>query len=266
MKLKELVISKDTQPRVDLDQDVISEYAELLREGVKFPPVTVFFDSTKYYLVDGHHRYHAHKLAGFADIESTIINGTYRDAVLYAVGANDDHGIRRTNADKRKAVNTLLEDLEWMEWTDSEIARKCKVSRTFVTKVKESLTATPALERKYIKDGVEKTMDVSNIVKLKPAPKPEYEFENEDELSQLKNAHKELAEENAVLSDKLAVVTMTEDQANWESILKEYRETLRVQELEITALTNARNHLQSENAELIKQVKYWRKRAEKAVA
>ena len=109
-------------------------------------------------------------------------------------------------------------------------------------------------------------MDVSNIVKLKPAPKPEYEFENEDELSQLKNAHKELAEENAVLSDKLAVVTMTEDQANWESILKEYRETLRVQELVITALTNARNHLQSENAELIKQVKYWRKRAEKAVA
>ena len=35
-----------------------------------------------------------------------------------------------TNADKRRAVETLLNDAEWATWSDREIARQCGVHHT----------------------------------------------------------------------------------------------------------------------------------------
>lgn len=50
----------------------------------------------------------------------------------YAVGANAAHGLRRTNADKRRAVTMLLDDPESVQWSDREIAKACAVSHEFV--------------------------------------------------------------------------------------------------------------------------------------
>jgi hypothetical protein len=44
-----------------LRQEVIDEYREGLQRGDIFPPITVFFDGTHYYLVDGFHRYYAYR-------------------------------------------------------------------------------------------------------------------------------------------------------------------------------------------------------------
>jgi len=35
--------------------------------------------------------------------------------LLYAVGSNATHGLRRSNADKRRAAQMLLEDPEWVQ-------------------------------------------------------------------------------------------------------------------------------------------------------
>jgi hypothetical protein len=69
-----------------------------------------------------------------------IYEGTQRDAILHAVGANANHGLRRTNADKIKAVLTLLKDSEWRQWSDTEIAKKCRVSQPFVSNKRKELT------------------------------------------------------------------------------------------------------------------------------
>lgn len=45
----------------------------------------------------------------------------------------------RTDEDKRKAVKTLLEDQEWSQWSDSEIARQAGVSAPFVKKIREEM-------------------------------------------------------------------------------------------------------------------------------
>ncbi|MEO6960160.1 MAG: hypothetical protein ABI081_09285, partial [Burkholderiaceae bacterium] len=37
-----------------------------------------------------------------------------------------------TNADKRKAVNAMLADAEWSQWSDRKIAEQCGVSASFV--------------------------------------------------------------------------------------------------------------------------------------
>jgi hypothetical protein len=48
-------IDGETQPREELDQEMVAEYAEFMRDGIKFPPVRVFFDGSNYWLVDGFH-------------------------------------------------------------------------------------------------------------------------------------------------------------------------------------------------------------------
>lgn len=54
--------------------------------------------------------------------------------MLFSVGANAAHGLRRTNEDKRRAVTTLLSDPEWSAWSDSKIATIAKVDHKTVAK------------------------------------------------------------------------------------------------------------------------------------
>jgi hypothetical protein len=44
--------------------------------------------------------------------------------VLHSAGANAMHGLRRTNADKRRTVMLLLQDEEWAAWSDCGSASK----------------------------------------------------------------------------------------------------------------------------------------------
>jgi hypothetical protein len=42
---------------------------------------------------------------------------------------------------------TLLEDEEWSQWSDREIARQCAVSKSFVSKVRPSLSTVASEKR-----------------------------------------------------------------------------------------------------------------------
>jgi hypothetical protein len=122
------------QPRATLHRDWIEEYAMEMAEGAKFPPVVVFFDADerKGWLADGFHRVLAAEAAGCGSIMADVRSGTRRDALLYSVGANAVHGHRRTNDDKRRAVEILLNDPEWELWPDRQIAEQCGVTHPFV--------------------------------------------------------------------------------------------------------------------------------------
>ena len=62
--------------------------------------------------------------------------GTRRDALFDAIGANASHGYRRTNADKRQAVLTLLNDAEWSKKSDRELARIAHVDPGMVGRLR----------------------------------------------------------------------------------------------------------------------------------
>lgn len=138
-----LVLDQKLQSRTEINEQTIDDYSDAIKMGDEFPPVLVYFDGVHYYLTDGYHRYHAHKKAGKAGITCEVVNGTFRDAILRATGVNGKHGMRRTYADKRKAVMTLLDDFEWSQWSNAEIARQCEVSPTFVR-----VCATPEAPRR----------------------------------------------------------------------------------------------------------------------
>ncbi|MBY0300051.1 MAG: hypothetical protein K2X71_29110 [Methylobacterium sp.] len=73
-------------------------------------------------------------------IACEIREGGLREAILHSVGANATHGLRRTNADKRRAVTILLQDEEWSQWSNGEIARRCLVSDKTVASIRSDLT------------------------------------------------------------------------------------------------------------------------------
>lgn len=133
-----------TQPRAALDEVIIDEYAEAMREGAKFPPVDVFYDGQDHWLADGFHRIEAAESIGQPEFDVKTHQGTRRDAVLFSVGVNAEHGLRRTNADKRRAVLTLLHDPEWSTWSNSVIARHCHVDEKTVRSWRDS-SLTPEI-------------------------------------------------------------------------------------------------------------------------
>lgn len=136
LKLSQIRIDGGTQMRVSINQDKVSEYAEKMREDAVFPPIKVMFDGTVYWLYDGFHRYFAAQSAGFNAIQAEYKPGTMEDAQDLALGANDDHGLPRSNEDKRKSVETALEMERHKDKSDNEIAKLCKVSRSFVGSVR----------------------------------------------------------------------------------------------------------------------------------
>jgi hypothetical protein len=132
----------DTQVRADTSQAKVDEYADLMREGVVFQAVTVFFDGSDHWLGGGIHRVGAAIAAGRDEIEADVRPGTRRDAVLFGLGDNK-HGLPLSGADKRKAVAILLGDAEWSQWSDREIARHLGVGNSLVSKVRrESFPGT----------------------------------------------------------------------------------------------------------------------------
>jgi hypothetical protein len=171
-----------TQTRAGMDSRTVLEYAEAMTEGVEFPPVVAFYDGTDYFLADGFHRVAAARRNGFLEIDAEVRQGTRRDAVLFSVGANAQHGLRRSQADKRRAVETLLADEEWRQWSNHVIAQRCNVSPPFVGKVREA-TGSVSSERKYVnKHGQEAVMETAGIGQPR-IQNPESRMENAPAVS-----------------------------------------------------------------------------------
>ena len=105
------VLRKDgaTQHRLHQDPDTVAEYADLMREGVEFPPIVVWYDGTAYWLTDGFQRVAAAELAGKKTIHAQVRNGTLSDARWDSYRANATHGVRRTAAELRNIVQSALQ-------------------------------------------------------------------------------------------------------------------------------------------------------------
>jgi hypothetical protein len=140
--LAEIVVTADTQMRVvGIDPGTVSSYAEDLAGGAIFPPIRVYQDGAEYHLADGFHRVEAARQIGRDVILAEVRQGTSRDTTLGACAANAEHGLRRTNEDKRRAIEAMLRDPEWARWSDRAIAKACAVDHKSVAKVRRELTA-----------------------------------------------------------------------------------------------------------------------------
>ncbi len=169
-QLSAINLGGGTQPRTSISEAVVSEYADAIRRGVELPPLECFWDGATRYLGDGFHRYHAHVQAGSVEVQVNQRNGTRRDAILFAVGANAAHGLRLTADDKRKAVRMVLEDEEWGQWSDRRIAEATNTSPTFVGKVRESLKPPVHVDTSKAGVHVDTSTQAASLVHVDTSP------------------------------------------------------------------------------------------------
>ncbi len=145
LPLSQIERNTAAQPRLRLDPSTVEAYREAMTgpDGTPawgtFPSVVVFGKDDHYYLADGFHRIAAAEAAGLSQVSAEVHLGGLREAILHSVGANAAHGLRRTNEDKRRAVETLLHDKEWSTKSDRWIAERASVSPDTVGRIRREL-------------------------------------------------------------------------------------------------------------------------------
>lgn len=127
------------------DTLTVEEYTVSWEIGVEFPPLVVYRDEDgTTWLSEGFHRLEAARLAeGIEAVACEVREGGKREALLNAVGSNATHGRRRTNEDKRRAVELVLGLKEKL--SNRKIAELCAVSHEFVNHI---VKGHPAAELK----------------------------------------------------------------------------------------------------------------------
>ena len=272
-KLNLLNIRTDggTQPRLELDQNLVKEYAEVMREGVVFPPVEVFHDGSEYWLVDGFHRYFGYKANGLTSIEAIVHTGTLREAQFYAWKANNKHGNRLKPEDIRAIIRIMLTDEEYSKWSNNHIAKELDVSSMTVGRVRVAMqeeSKTPAQTTvTYVdKHGNTTTMKTDKKKKAttqRPTTKPDVTTANpvtelEQKVKELATTVNTLAEENTVMRDKIAIGQWDAseiEKIDAEETINNLRERIRVLEIDNKSLRESRDIYQNENAEMMRTIK-----------
>src|SRR5215467_201035 len=144
MKAKLIPLSNIKDPgaqmRIEMRAETVNDYAEAMLNDADFPPVILYHDGTDYWLGDGYHRVAAARKIERKTIKAEVREGKARDAILCGIGANATHGLQRTQADKRQAIERLVNDPEWARWSDRKIADAAKVDHKTVAKVRRELS------------------------------------------------------------------------------------------------------------------------------
>ena len=172
-------IDGQTQSRERINEETVKEYAEAMqappgsRPSPAWPPVTVFFDGTEFWMADGFHRLLAVRRIGKKNIAAHVKKGTREDAAWAACGANQTHGLRRTNADKRKAVEMALK--LHPEMSNGAIAEHCGVSHTFAGDMRRqvaTVATSTASQKRVGKDGKNYTVKTKKAATEGIGPPP----------------------------------------------------------------------------------------------
>lgn len=149
-------IDGDTQNRKSVNEETIADYALTWSSAngqVLFPPLDVFHDGSDYWCADGFHRLLGAIKAKRGSVPCEIHKGGAREAFLFGCHANTKHGLRRSNADKRFAVERLLSDDEWCKLSARKLSEMAGVSHQYVLTVKNELLPSNLVSTVDTKSG-----------------------------------------------------------------------------------------------------------------
>lgn len=166
--MQELLIEKirtdgDVQSRERISDDYVEELADLIKAEKKLPPIDVFNDGTDIWVSDGYHRLHAHLKANKRTIRCDVKKGTKAAAMLASCAANQAHGLRRTNADKRRAMEMTLKLKP--DWSDQAVANHAGVHVNTVALTRRQLPQNVGVERTGVDGKTRKIPPPSGVPK-----------------------------------------------------------------------------------------------------
>lgn len=154
--LQDLDLDNSPQVRAETNEDVVEDYAIIYKaKQIKLPLIDVFTADNKTYLLgDGMHRVNALIQNCAKTVEATVHKGGYEDALKFALLANERHGLRRTNEDKRRCVQQAIK--QWPTMTDNNLAVMCAVNNHTVAAVRAEMEKKGAVKPEPVrktKDG-----------------------------------------------------------------------------------------------------------------
>jgi hypothetical protein len=169
-----------TQPRTALNMAVVEDYSTAMGAGAQFPPVMVFYDGADYWLADGFHRVKAASAASRDTIECEVRQGRLEDAQWYSFGANKTNGLRRTNRDKCRAVESALTHPKGFGLSDRQIGNHIGVDHKTVGAWRAKLQSTGEIPQSKMRTGSDgrtiKTAKIGKsapVARHNPAPPPQ---------------------------------------------------------------------------------------------
>jgi len=152
VKLSDIVRDTSIQCRASVDIVTVNAYAESMGEGDEFPPVDLFTDGERFWIGDGWHRIMAADMIGAKHIEADVSEGGRAAALKAALKANAVHGLRRTNADKRRCVEVALQEFGGL--SSRAIAEMCGVSNHMVDEIRpKAMGENPNAQTRLTADG-----------------------------------------------------------------------------------------------------------------
>jgi hypothetical protein len=140
MKLTEVVIDTDIYPRADWSRPTVERYVEALTAGDRFPPIILESGTNR--LLDGMHRYQAHRRLSLDEIEAEhhdVPEGM--PGKLYAAGLSARNGDRITGKELQDIVLEVVTANP--DYSMVAIARCIGVTRQTVGK-----WASPVVDRR----------------------------------------------------------------------------------------------------------------------
>ena len=156
---------------------IVAEYAERYSEGKKMSPIDVCgTHNLGFFIFDGHQRFAGMKQAGFTgdtEIMVNVVDARIEQAVVkwLAAGANTEHGLRRSNDDKRRAVEMALESHP--EQSDRAIADHVGTSHEFVRQLRGQLStadSSKSPEKRVGLDGKSRSLPPPPAQRAKTPP------------------------------------------------------------------------------------------------
>lgn len=147
MEIDKIRVDMGTQTRASMDPESVKVYADALKADPNCrpdsDPVVVFKgEDGSHVLASGFHWLAAARLAGVKELRVKVEKGTPRDALLYAAGTNEAHGLRLTNADKRHKIKMVLSDHVWKKRSNAWVAQQCRVSEYLVQEVQKAMQSS----------------------------------------------------------------------------------------------------------------------------
>ena len=146
----------------------------------KFPAITVFqIDNLEeYVLVDGFHRYYSYQeIDPTMLVNAKVYPGTVEDARWASLTVNQNHGLQRSSADKKKSISQMLLSDQGPRMSNRQIADYLNVDESTVRRLRREMESTAALPQsteRVGKDGrVIKTKNIgkdNGIKSLKNKP------------------------------------------------------------------------------------------------
>jgi hypothetical protein len=180
------------QYRIAPDPDTVKEYADLMRAGVEFPPISVRYDGTDSWPSDGFHRSAAAKLAEISEIRAEVRPGAKEDAKWDSCAANASDGLRRTQAETEAVIRKALGHPNAAKLSNSQMAKHLGIPLTTLHRHREKLILSSGQDSStrmvtVTRGGQLSKINVSHIGQRNKARRMTPRREMQEEIAQLRD-------------------------------------------------------------------------------